>query len=100
MALLKGLMLDKTLPGRTLVPDQEMHQHSARFGFGQADLRAGAQAALNAAAEALVGDPDAHYLEPLYDALRHQITPAHRQRQAFSKTNSIEVALRATYQET
>ncbi len=32
-ALLKGLILDQTLPGRATVPDRDLHQRSARFGF-------------------------------------------------------------------
>jgi Glutamate-cysteine ligase family 2(GCS2) len=99
LTLLKGLTLDKTLPGRALMPDKELHQRSARSGFGQVDLRAGAQAALKAAAEALTNDPDVHYLEPLYHSLHHQTTPAHQQRQAFTRTNSIETVLRETYPE-
>ena len=33
LALLKGLALDDTLPGRATVPDTALHQHVARVGF-------------------------------------------------------------------
>lgn len=37
-ALLKGLALDETLPGRAMIPDQARRQQAARVGFAQADL--------------------------------------------------------------
>lgn len=100
LTLLKGLALDKTLPGRATIPDRELHQRAARSGFAQADLLAGAQTVLNASAEALGNDPDVCFLEPLSYLLKHQITPAHRLVQAFLATGSIEAVLRETYEVT
>ncbi|GLV55369.1 hypothetical protein KDH_22160 [Dictyobacter sp. S3.2.2.5] len=98
LTLLKGLVLDRTLPGRATVPDRGLHQRAARFGFAQHDLFTGAQTVLNASAEALGSDPDMRFLAPLFHLLRHQITPAHQMVQAFRRTNSIEATLRETYQ--
>jgi len=98
LALLKGLALDRTLPGRATVPDRELHQRAARFGFAQADLRACAQAVLAASAEALGDDPDVCFLEPLFHLLQQGITPAHRLVQAFHATNSLAAVLRDSYQ--
>ena len=98
LTLLKGLILDKTLPGRATVPDQALHQRVARFGFAQDDLLAGAQTVLNASVEALSSDPDTCLLEPLFHFLQQRITPAHWQAQRFHATSSIEAVLRETYQ--
>jgi hypothetical protein len=100
LTLLKGLTLDETLPGRATVPDRTLHQRAARFGFAHPELLAEAKAVLLAAAEALGGDPDVRFLEPLYTLLQHQVTPAHRLVQAFRETNSIEAVLRETYRAT
>ncbi|MBE3560165.1 MAG: glutamate--cysteine ligase [Ktedonobacteraceae bacterium] len=97
LALLKGLALDRTLPGRATVPDAALHQRAARAGFAHADLYAGAQALLLAATEALASDPDVYFLEPLHRLLQQRLTPAHRLIQAFQETHSIESVLYETY---
>lgn len=53
LALLKGLVLDQTLPGLALAPDAKQHQQSARYGFQDAELQARAIAVLTAAEQAL-----------------------------------------------
>ncbi|NJL46808.1 MAG: hypothetical protein HC929_04000 [Leptolyngbyaceae cyanobacterium SM2_5_2] len=46
--LLKGLILDQTLPGRAWVPDRSLHQRAALKGFADATIAAGAEQVLNA----------------------------------------------------
>lgn len=97
LALLKGLVLDETLPGRATVPDRDLHQLAAQAGFVHPDVLAGTHAVLQAATEALSGDPDIHLLEPLADLLHQQMTPAHKLIQVFRETGSIEAALCKMY---
>jgi hypothetical protein len=65
LALLKGLMRDRTLPGRATTPDTALHQHSARYGFDDVAINHLARTALAAAALALQADPDRDYLNQL-----------------------------------
>ncbi len=53
LALLKGMVLDTSLPGRRIVPDAELHQAAARAGYRDPGIRAGADDVLSAAAAAL-----------------------------------------------
>ncbi|MGI8799823.1 MAG: glutamate-cysteine ligase family protein [Pseudonocardia sp.] len=53
LALLKGIVLDTSLPGRRIVPDAELHQASAWAGYHDPEIRAGADDVLSAAAAAL-----------------------------------------------
>ncbi|NJN32428.1 MAG: glutamate--cysteine ligase [Synechococcales cyanobacterium RM1_1_8] len=50
LLLLKGLILDQTLPGRAWVPDRQLHQHSAKVGFGDPEIAAMADRVLEAIA--------------------------------------------------
>lgn len=95
--LLKGLVLDTTLPGRATVPDIEQHQKSARLGFADDEIATGAQAVLQAAKHALGSDEDIPLLEPLHTMLQQRLSPAHSIIQAFQDTGSVESALRSTY---
>jgi hypothetical protein len=97
LALLKGLVLDKTLTGRALIPDAEMHQLSARYGFEDVDVMAIATQVLEAAENALVSDPDISLLTPLQVMLEKRQTPAHQLIQAFKTFGSIEDAIKQTY---
>jgi hypothetical protein len=72
LALLKGLILDQTLLGRATTPDRHQHQHSARYGFDDGEIRDRANAILAAADWALKGDPDRQYLQMLHDIDRIQ----------------------------
>ncbi|MEM1239548.1 MAG: glutamate--cysteine ligase [Cyanobacteria bacterium P01_H01_bin.26] len=77
LALLKGIVLDQTLPGLALVPDAARHQHSAIHGFQDPDLQEQALVILAAADRAL---PDAHeraLLPPLWEFAQQRTTPAH-----------------------
>jgi hypothetical protein len=65
LALLKGLMADRTLSGRATTPDTALHQHSARHGFDDPAIRDVGETVLSAADRALKGDPDGRYLTQL-----------------------------------
>lgn len=58
LALLKGVLLDDTLPARADVPDRALHQLSARKALADYTIARGARAVLHAADRALRDDPD------------------------------------------
>ncbi|RZT87027.1 glutamate-cysteine ligase [Pseudonocardia sediminis] len=58
LSLLTGLLRDTTLPGRRTTPDAALHRRAAVDGLHDAGIRAGACAALDAAADALRGEPE------------------------------------------
>jgi gamma-glutamyl:cysteine ligase YbdK (ATP-grasp superfamily) len=94
LALLKGLVLDQTLPGRATTPDVALHQEAARGGFASDRICGGARQLLAAAEAALGRDPDAALLGPLHASLHTQTTPAHTLRSSYQQTGSIIDALR------
>jgi gamma-glutamyl:cysteine ligase YbdK (ATP-grasp superfamily) len=96
-ALLKGLVLDTTLPGRATTPDTVLHQQSAQQGFSNDAIAATTQAILQAAQDALGTDEDTRLLEPLYTMLQQRLSPAHSMIQVYQATGSIKAALRSTY---
>lgn len=98
LALLKGLVLDHSLPGRATVPDADLHQLSARQGFENETIRLNASQVLQAAEMALVNDPDVHLLQRLYLILERQETLANRLVRAFQQLGTLELALQQTYQ--
>jgi hypothetical protein len=51
LTLLKELALDDTLQGRATIPDEALHQLSARIGFNHADILTGEKTVLLAAAD-------------------------------------------------
>jgi gamma-glutamyl:cysteine ligase YbdK (ATP-grasp superfamily) len=93
LALLKGLALDHTLPGRATTPDAALHQHAARFGFGDDSLAALAATVLAAASSALEDDPDLTWLEPLATALVQRACPAQALLDALEQAGSVEQLL-------
>ncbi len=93
LALLKGLALDETLPGRATTPDPEQHQRVAHLGFDDSQIAAQTESILTAASRALGADDDAALLAPLHDLLQRRQTPAHALIQAFHSAGSIEAAL-------
>lgn len=97
-ALLKGLILDGSLPGRATTPDVELHQRSAIVGFDNTTIFSQAAQALKAAEVALKGDPDSQLLAPLKVLLVNRKTPAHRLIDLFKSTGSIQKSLKLTYQ--
>lgn len=93
LALLKGMALDETLPGRATTPDTAVHQRSARLGFDAPDIAKAAAQVLTAARLALGDDPDAALLDHLDDMLARRVTPAHEQINIFRDSGSVAAAL-------
>ncbi|MEM7064215.1 MAG: glutamate--cysteine ligase [Cyanobacteria bacterium P01_B01_bin.77] len=77
LALLKGIVLDHTLPGRALVPDAAQHQHAAIHGFQDAGLQDQATRLLVAADQALSDTHERDLLKPLWRFVQQQTTHAH-----------------------
>ena len=99
LALLKGLILDLSLPGRAVVPDTAMHQVSAREGFGNNQIFLGAKEIVHAVKTALDQDPDCELLTPIDKLLKARKTPAHKLIETFNEECSIEKTLQKTYSE-
>jgi hypothetical protein len=58
LALLTGVVLDETLPGRRTTPDAGLHKHVAGVGLADDDVHAGTGELLDAAERALAGRTD------------------------------------------
>jgi hypothetical protein len=86
LALVAGLALDRTLPGRADRPDVAALRRAAVDGF-DADPGAGARV-LDAAARALGAEGEAP-LAPLEAALRQRRTPAHGMIEAYERSGRI-----------
>ncbi|MCP6760793.1 MAG: glutamate--cysteine ligase [Fischerella sp. CENA71] len=97
LALLKGLVLDKSLPGRAIIPDAKKHQISAKEGFNNQEIFAIASQVLQAAEVALQEDADVNLLTPLKDMLNHKQTRASVMITEFKKLGSIEQVLKNSY---
>jgi gamma-glutamyl:cysteine ligase YbdK (ATP-grasp superfamily) len=97
LALLKGLVLDQSLPGRATIPDADRHQLAAVEGFGNEAVRQNASQVLQAAERALADDPDVHLLRRLHMILERRETLADRLVQAFRRLGTLEQALQQTY---
>jgi hypothetical protein len=94
-ALLQGIVLDKTLPGRALTPDAREHQRSAQFGFEDEKIRGGSLEVLAAARGGLGNAPEAGHLDRLDEMLHCNAVPAHDLIKTFQETNSILQTLMA-----
>jgi len=77
LTLLKGMTLDRGLPGRRRTPDAAVHQTAARAGFADPEIRAGAQTVLQAAAAALEHPDDQRRLQSLRRRLETGTCLAH-----------------------
>jgi hypothetical protein len=97
--LLKGLVVDQSLPGRAIVPDPELHQVSAQEGFDNNHVLLGAKEIVHAVRIALDSDPDCEMLAPIETLLEERRTPAHEMIRLFNQEPSIEETLRKTYTE-
>ncbi|WP_376794723.1 glutamate--cysteine ligase [Thermogemmatispora sp.] len=97
LALLKGLTLDVSLPGRATVPDATLHQRAALRGFDDEELFEGARQVLLAASRSLAADEDSQLLEPLFALLEKRQTPAHQMIAHYRRTGSLKEALRFPY---
>ncbi|MEA5581785.1 glutamate--cysteine ligase [Nodularia harveyana UHCC-0300] len=98
LALLKGLILDKTLLGRAITPDADLHQISAKEGFDHPDILENAAKLLQIAEVSLGNDTDVHLLTPLKDMLAHRKTKSHELIETYQRIGSIEATLKQTYQ--
>ena len=97
LSLLKGLILDETLPGRAIIPDADLHQISAKLGFENEDIFAISQQLLQVAEIALQDDPDLEFLTPLKVILSEKKTKSHELIKLFQNSGSIESTLKQTY---
>jgi hypothetical protein len=97
LALLKGLALDKTLPGRAITPDADLHQLSAKHGFDNQEIFIQATKVLQAAEDALKNDPDVEFLSPLKVILNQRKIKSHQLIETFKNVGSIEETLKKTY---
>ena len=97
LALLKGLILDKSLPGRAIRPNATLHQISAKKGFDYPDICANATQLLQVAEVSLRDDSDVQLLTPLKDILAKRKTKSHELIAAYQSVGSIEQALQNTY---
>jgi hypothetical protein len=88
-ALVQGIIQDRTLPGRGLVPDALEHQRSARYGFADEKIKSEAGRVLAVARAALVGSPDVPHLDRLDDMLERNALPVHDMIRAFENNTSI-----------
>jgi gamma-glutamyl:cysteine ligase YbdK (ATP-grasp superfamily) len=97
LALLKGLVLDEELPGRAIVPDKQLHEFSAQFGFENEEILENAKKVMQAAETALQDDPDINFLTPLKDILEKRESKSHELIKLYHQLGSIEEALNQTY---
>ncbi|MDP5017591.1 glutamate--cysteine ligase [Anabaena sp. UHCC 0187] len=97
LALLKGLVLDETLPGRAIIPDANLHQISAKYGFENEDIFLNSTKILQVAEIALKDDPDLEFLTPLKVILSEKKTKSHELIKLFQNLGSIEATLKKTY---
>ena len=97
LALLKGLVLDETLPGRAMIPDANLHQISAKSGFENEDIFLNSCKLLQVAEIALKDDPDLELLTPLKVILSEKKTKSHELIQLFQNLGSIEATLKKSY---
>lgn len=92
-ALLKGLILDKTLMGRALVPDKKQHQQAALFGFHDDEIWVQSNQLVTVASKALGDDPDRGKLDYLFTMLSRRETPADVMKKHYQETGSIKQTL-------
>ncbi|HEY0964792.1 MAG TPA: glutamate--cysteine ligase [Candidatus Paceibacterota bacterium] len=92
-ALLLGIALDSTLQGRALVPDQNLHQHSATHGFSDAMIRNTTEDILDAAERVLPSEFHGA-LARLRRMLESRRSQANAMIDQFTQTNSILSAIK------
>ena len=97
LALLKGLVIDRSLPGRAIVPDTTLHQLSAWEGFENQQIFLAARKVFDTARRALQDDPDLELCNILETFLGRRKTPAHGLIEEYHNGSSIEQTLRNTY---
>ncbi|MEL6492570.1 MAG: glutamate--cysteine ligase [Cyanobacteria bacterium J06621_3] len=101
-ALLKGLVMDETLPGRCTLPDTAWHQRSAQVGFADNEIYDQAQRVMTAARQALTLAEQltvCSLLVPLENMLRQRTSPAQQMTAAYKRGVSIEQILIEGYKQ-
>jgi hypothetical protein len=98
LALLKGLILDKSLTGRAIIPDAFLHQLSAQEGFNNPEIFAKSTEIFQAVQTALKDDSDLKWLDYLRTILESKQIKSHELIRHFNQLGSIEKALNQTYQ--
>ena len=81
----------------TLIPNANLHQVSAKYGFENEDIFVNTTKILQAAEIALTDDPDIEFLTPLKVILLEQKTKSHELIKLFQNFSSIEETLKQTY---
>ncbi|WOD40162.1 hypothetical protein [Nodosilinea sp. E11] len=96
LTLLKGLILDQTLPGRAWIPDRTLHQQAALHGFAHPTIAAGAEQVLAAIAPVLEASEQAALaqLRQMYD---QQDCTATRVKQAVAAGADWRLAMQRQY---
>lgn len=91
LELMKGIILDKTLAERAIVPDTNLHQLSAENGFNNETIYEKSSDVLKAAQKALKNDEDCSLLDPLFDQLQKRESLSHWMKtEALKKSNNME----------
>lgn len=91
--LLLGIALDSSLPGRSVVPDAELHRRSATRAFDEGGaIYSEASRVLEAAHKALPDEWRSH-LDPLVEMLDARRTPAHTMLDAYQSAGDVIAAL-------
>ena len=97
LALLKGLVIDKTLAGRATIPDTELHQQSAKLGFDSEYIYSKAQSVLDAVVASTSDSSDLRRLEVLRAMLQKRYSPAQDMLNAYYQGRSINRVLSQGY---
>lgn len=90
LALLKGMVRDRSLAGKRIVPDKALHQLSAQTGFANEAIFSGASEVLLAATNSLANDADQQFLKPLAEMLEKRTSPAIELNEKFAGKTACE----------
>lgn len=97
LTLLKGLILDQSLPGRAWVPDRSLHQQAALHGFASPTIAAGAEQVLAAIAPVLDASEQSA-LAQLQQLYHQRDCTAARIKQAVAAGQAWPLAMECQYQ--
>lgn len=93
LALLKGIALDQSLPGRATTPHTGDHRFSAVQGFKHPEIHRKGTEVLEAAKIALAKDPEVDRLLPLERILHTRKSAAHEMKELFHREGSLKATL-------
>jgi hypothetical protein len=97
LSLLKGIILDDSLPSSRIIPDKTLHQRSALYGFHDQHIKEQAHKVLSAAYQALSSTEDKQHLDRLFSLLEQEQMPAKVMKAAYEQGKSIEEVMLAQY---